>query len=115
MGIDDTGRNAVSTRIRKKPSRSHSSARPINDFPGEANAMRRLTLSLLIAASLTLAGCAVGPDYHRSDLPAPARFARKEAVSASSTAGIAAPVPADMQFWQAFGDPQLTQPVAQAL
>jgi NodT family efflux transporter outer membrane factor (OMF) lipoprotein len=115
MGIDDTGRNAVSMRIRKKPSRSPSSARQINDFPGEANAMRRLTPSLLIAASLTLAGCAVGPDYHRSDLPVPARFARKEAVSASSTAGIAAPVPADMQFWQAFGDPQLTQLVEQAL
>ncbi len=73
------------------------------------------TQSLLIAASLTLAGCAVGPDYHRSDLPVPAQYARQEAAPASSAAGIGAPLPTDIQFWQAFGDPQLTQLVEQAL
>lgn len=77
--------------------------------------MRSTTLSMLIAASLTLAGCAVGPDYHRPDLHAPAQYARKEATSASSNAGIAAPNPAEIQFWQAFDDPQLTQLVEQAL
>ena len=77
--------------------------------------MRSSILSLLIAAGLTLAGCAVGPDYHRPDLPAPAQYARKEAAVAASTAGTAAPAPSDMQFWQTFDDPQLSQLVEQAL
>src|SRR5205085_10482750 len=56
-----------------------------------------------------LAACAVGPTYVRPDTPVPAQFAQAPAAAAQ-------PVPApDAEFWQAFGDAELTQLVEDAL
>ncbi|WP_368621159.1 efflux transporter outer membrane subunit [Paraburkholderia sp. BR13444] len=68
------------------------------------------TLAMLIVASLS-AGCAVGPDYVRPDVPMPERFMGQTAVDhrhATATADL-------VTWWTAFGDPQLTRFVALAL
>ncbi|MEX3899498.1 efflux transporter outer membrane subunit [Paraburkholderia sp. BR10954] len=68
------------------------------------------TLAMLVVASLS-AGCAVGPDYVRPDVPMPERFMGQTAVDhrhATATADL-------VTWWTAFGDPQLTQFVALAL
>lgn len=73
--------------------------------------MQKHLLGLGIAASL-LAGCAVGPDYVRPDVPAPERFAR--AGEAASPAAAPTPAP-DAEFWRSFEDPLLDRLVADAL
>ncbi|WP_341318409.1 TolC family protein [Paraburkholderia sp. IMGN_8] len=68
------------------------------------------TLAMLIIASLS-AGCAVGPDYVRPDVPMPERFQGQGAVDqrhATATADL-------VTWWTGFGDPQLTRFVALAL
>ncbi|MEX3633283.1 efflux transporter outer membrane subunit [Paraburkholderia sp. BR14320] len=68
------------------------------------------TLAMLIAASLS-AGCAVGPEYVRPDVPMPERFIGQAAVDqrhATATADLDT-------WWTGFGDPQLTRFVALAL
>ncbi|MGF6478658.1 efflux transporter outer membrane subunit [Paraburkholderia sp. JPY419] len=68
------------------------------------------TLAMLVVASLS-AGCAVGPDYVRPDVPMPERFMGQTAVDhrhATTTADL-------VTWWTAFGDPQLTRFVALAL
>ncbi|MBV8634796.1 MAG: TolC family protein [Burkholderiaceae bacterium] len=68
------------------------------------------TLAMLIVASL-LAGCAVGPDYVRPDVPMPERFQGQAAIDqrhATSAADL-------VTWWTGFGDPQLTRFVALAL
>lgn len=63
-----------------------------------------------LVASL-LAGCAVGPDYVRPDMPMPARFQGQAAVDqrqATESADLAA-------WWTGFGDPQLARFVTLAL
>ncbi|NUY04560.1 efflux transporter outer membrane subunit [Paraburkholderia youngii] len=68
------------------------------------------TLAMLIVASLS-AGCAVGPDYVRPDVPMPERFMGQTAVDqrhATATADL-------VTWWTAFGDPQLTRFVTLAL
>jgi NodT family efflux transporter outer membrane factor (OMF) lipoprotein len=67
-----------------------------------------------LALSVSLPGCAVGPEYRRPDAAVPDHFARALRV------GTAAHVPgdpagADPSFWSGFGDPVLGQLVAQAL
>ena len=65
---------------------------------------------MLIVASLS-AGCAVGPDYVRPDLPKPERYLGQAAVDqrhAAANADLLA-------WWEGFGDPQLTQFVTLAL
>jgi NodT family efflux transporter outer membrane factor (OMF) lipoprotein len=58
---------------------------------------------------MLLAGCAVGPDYHRPDSPTPERFLRAPAdVSPMPNA-------ADDAFWRRFDDPVLSSLVADAL
>ncbi|MBN8885490.1 MAG: efflux transporter outer membrane subunit [Rudaea sp.] len=74
--------------------------------------MLKSTLSVFIVSSLVLAGCAVGPDYRRPDAPAPVQYARKDAVPAGD---VAAPAAGDAQFWQAFGDAQLSALIDAAL
>ncbi|SEJ67457.1 efflux transporter outer membrane subunit [Paraburkholderia diazotrophica] len=67
-------------------------------------------LAVLIVASLS-AGCAVGPDYVRPDVPMPERFQGQVAVDqrpATASADLAT-------WWTGFGDPQLTRFVALAL
>ena len=69
--------------------------------------IKPLVLSLSI--SMLLAGCASGPDYHRPDDAAPARFIRASAN--------ASPLPnaGDSAFWQRFDDPTLSALVTDAL
>ncbi|HEX5393221.1 MAG TPA: efflux transporter outer membrane subunit [Rhodocyclaceae bacterium] len=68
------------------------------------------TLATFIAISLT-AGCAVGPDYVRPDLPIPEKFLGQAAVDqrqAITRADLVA-------WWKGFDDPKLTRFVTQAL
>ncbi len=68
-------------------------------------------VTALMAASL-LAGCAVGPNYHRPDVQTPAAF--RELTENT-------PVPpqtasyADLPWWQVFQDPQLQELIRSAL
>ncbi len=72
--------------------------------------------SLTIALSLALAGCAVGPDYHRPTLALPAQYARQStAADDAATSDAARPNAGDAEFWRSFGDPQLSALVEQAL
>ncbi len=65
---------------------------------------------VLIVASL-LAGCAVGPDYARPDMPMPERFLGQAAVDQRHATGSAD----ILAWWEGFGDPQLTRFVMLAL
>ena len=72
--------------------------------------LRKHILAASIVASL-LAGCAVGPDYVRPDVPLLGRFLGQAAVDhrkAAASADLAA-------WWMGFGDPQLTRFVTLAL
>lgn len=65
----------------------------------------------LVVSSVLLAGCAVGPDYHRPDAPLPEHYLAQSAVqqrSASRPASFAV-------WWDGFGDPLLSQYVTDAL
>jgi NodT family efflux transporter outer membrane factor (OMF) lipoprotein len=74
--------------------------------------MRAPSLANAIAASSLLAGCAVGPDYHRPEVAAPASFMGGAAVAARHVA----PAPAaDARWWSRFGDPMLSDLVDRAL
>ncbi len=66
-----------------------------------------------VALAAMLAGCSVGPDYARPDVPVPARFTGAEAVVDGSAAPLA--VAGDPAFWRGFGDPRLTALVEEAL
>ncbi|KWO79281.1 efflux transporter outer membrane subunit [Burkholderia ubonensis] len=65
---------------------------------------RPLAAAVAFATAVLLAGCAVGPDYHRPDTPMPAAF--KEAPTGWKVAQ-----PADGAdrgaWWRVYGDPQL--------
>ncbi|AYZ66808.1 efflux transporter outer membrane subunit [Burkholderia multivorans] len=67
-------------------------------------ARRPFAAAVAFATAVLLAGCAVGPDYHRPDTPMPAAF--KEA-----PAGWKVAQPADGAdrgaWWSVYGDPQL--------
>lgn len=70
----------------------------------------RKSLFVLLAAS-ALAGCAVGPDYHRPEAAAPSSFMGSAAVTARAAAQ-----PTDQRTWWAgFNDPVLTGLVEEAL
>ncbi len=73
--------------------------------------MTRSTLLGLSAASLVLlAGCTVGPDYVKPQIPTPAGFA------AVTEAAAAAPAPADLAaWWTTLGDETLTSLIASAM
>jgi len=62
---------------------------------------RRLLPLLLVAA---LAGCTVGPNYHRPEVKAAPDWLEK-----------GTPGPVDLMWWNRFGDPQLTALVNRAL
>lgn len=75
--------------------------------------MRFSAYAVLLMASASLAGCAVGPDYHRPALTAPPAFmggpavaARQASLPATASAG---------DWWSAFRDPVLTGLVVGAL
>lgn len=70
----------------------------------------RRSLALLLCASV-MAGCAVGPDYRRPDVPLPARYMGQAAVGqqrGASTADLAT-------WWQGFDDTLLSHFVSLAL
>ena len=67
-------------------------------------------LALLVSASL-MAGCAVGPDYHRPDAALSNRFLGQSSVEQRSGATRASLV----AWWEGFDDPVLTEFVAKAL
>lgn len=67
-------------------------------------------LAFLLSASL-MAGCAVGPDYHRPSAPLSSRYVGQPSVeqrSASAQADL-------VRWWEAFGDPTLTAFITKAL
>ncbi|MCM5681655.1 efflux transporter outer membrane subunit [Schlegelella sp. S2-27] len=63
--------------------------------------MRSLTLSALAAA--VLAGCAVGPDYHRPDVMLPEKYS----ADAAAVPAAGAPQEVSPRWWTLFNDPQL--------
>lgn len=64
-----------------------------------------------LAVAFAAAGCAVGPEYHRPNVPMPEQFLGKIAVERRQ-----ATVHADLaEWWPAFGDAQLTRYVNRAL
>ncbi|WP_183681533.1 efflux transporter outer membrane subunit [Pseudomonas sp. Tn43] len=72
--------------------------------------MLSLRLALLVSASL-MAGCAVGPDYQRPDVPLSDRYMGQTIVEqrpGPRQAGL-------VDWWEGFGDPQLADFVSKAL
>lgn len=61
----------------------------------------------LVALAAGLAGCVVGPDYHRPDTPAPAAWRNAPAAAAPAS------IPDD--WWTVFGDDELGRHVAATL
>lgn len=72
--------------------------------------MRAFPFSLLLVTAL--GGCAVGPDYHRPALTAPAAFMGASAVTARSAPG---PAASDAAWWSRFNDPLMTALITKAL
>lgn len=67
---------------------------------------KKNAMSLALGAAL-LAGCAVGPDYHKPETPVPAQF--KGAAAEGSAWSVAAPSAEAPRgdWWQVYGDEQL--------
>lgn len=72
--------------------------------------LRKRTLATLVAVGFT-AGCAVGPDYVRPNLPMPEQFLGQAAVDRPH----GGPRADLLTWWAGFGDPQLTRFVTLAL
>ncbi|WP_241303804.1 TolC family protein, partial [Burkholderia stabilis] len=73
-----------------------------------------------LAMSVTLAACAVGPDFKRPDTASAARFARDEHPATQRDASPSdtptdVSADADAAFWRGFEDPALTQLIDAAL
>lgn len=62
---------------------------------------------LIAGTALALAGCTVGPNYSRPEIPVPASYA-KPVAAATGEVDVA-------RWWTAFGDPRLTALVERAL
>jgi outer membrane protein, multidrug efflux system len=71
----------------------------------------RPLLAALLAANL-VAGCAVGPNYHKPDVQAPAAYRN---LPANSQAEAQAASYADLPWWQVFPDPVLQDLIRTAL
>jgi outer membrane protein, multidrug efflux system len=63
------------------------------------------------AAAVALAGCMVGPDYHRPETPLPAKYPDETSANASATA----PAPIRGDWWTLYDDPTLNSLLASAL
>lgn len=69
------------------------------------------TVASLLLTSSMLAACAVGPDYERPELSAPATFMGTPAIAQRATASAV-----ELEsWWKGFGDPLLAEFVAQAV
>jgi multidrug efflux system outer membrane protein len=67
---------------------------------------------IVIVASLSIGGCAVGPNYHRPAVPTPSTFRDlKETPEAQAQAASFA----DLPWWQVFQDPKLQDLIRTAL
>lgn len=77
---------------------------PETAIPGGAHAVKRLTMA--VAAAVTVAGCALGPDYRRPETAVPDAY-RWQLPSAE--AGASAAAYADLGWWQVYADPNLQQ------
>ena len=87
--------------------------------------MAKSIRSIVAALTLTLTGCAVGPDYRQPPLALPEHYARQPAPADTDDASAARPLSAaqadvasntaDSEFWQSFHDAQLSALVTQAL
>ncbi|MGH8693029.1 MAG: efflux transporter outer membrane subunit [Burkholderiales bacterium] len=66
--------------------------------------MRRFAISILVCG--LLAGCMVGPDYHRPDIDTPAAYIYEPKEVADT---------ANTEWWKQFDDPVLDQLIAEAL
>ncbi len=75
--------------------------------------MRVRSLAAALLASSLLAGCAVGPEYHRPLVAAPAAFMGGAAIARRAAAGPA--TAGDTAWWGSFGDPILAGLVVKAL
>jgi hypothetical protein len=69
--------------------------------------MSSRALCRVLPWTVLLAGCTVGPDYARPESGLPAAFA--EGAGAPDRGGVAA------DWWQGFGEPELTRLVGRAL
>jgi len=74
--------------------------------------MKLAKLVVAMSASSLLAGCMVGPNYHRPAVQTPTTF---RDLSGNSQLQAQAPSYADLPWWQVFQDPQLQQLIRTAL
>jgi multidrug efflux system outer membrane protein len=72
-----------------------------------------MTKRLYVSAATLLAGCAVGPDYHRPSLDVPAQY-RDVAPTTTGAAGDAASL-GDSGWWEVYPDPDLQALLATAI
>ena len=75
-------------------------------------APRRRSCSVLVALSLALGGCTVGPNYKRPLVPVPERFYGEDAKAAAAADARSL---ADAPWWEVFDDPILKGLVEEAL
>jgi hypothetical protein len=71
----------------------------------------RPLIAVLVAAEL-IAGCAVGPNYHKPDVQTPAAY---HDLSVNPQAEVQAASYADLPWWQVFSDPVLQELIRTAL
>ena len=92
----------------KKPSRNTRKPRQRTTLPPPSIRRSITDMRPLVSASLVLllAGCAVGPDYHRPDVDVPAKY-QFQIDDVAETA--------NTQWWKQFDDPVLDQLIADAL
>jgi multidrug efflux system outer membrane protein len=70
--------------------------------------LRQATDVIALVCSVLIAGCAVGPNYHRPQVPVDAQFAN------AGEPGLAEGDPAE-RYWTSFNDPMLTELVEDAV
>ncbi|HEX4532947.1 MAG TPA: efflux transporter outer membrane subunit, partial [Rhizomicrobium sp.] len=71
---------------------------------------------LLAASSLLLAGCTVGPDYHKPDVATPPQFQELPQRAADAPLSVPQAGEADLsQWWMQIGDAELYKLIGQAL
>jgi outer membrane protein, multidrug efflux system len=75
--------------------------------------MTKLIYPVVVATALSLAACAVGPDFQSPKMALPAQYARQ--ASSDPLTSTVLPDAADAEFWRSFEDPQLSALVSQAL
>jgi outer membrane protein, multidrug efflux system len=75
-------------------------------------AMKKLSLSLVMMTAILIAGCTVGPNYHRPVVQTPATY---RDLSENTQVQPQVASYADLPWWQVFQDPQLQELIRTAL